>query len=207
MRLSTPFGPFWDGKSLNWVAADALAMLQDRLSRRRRLIEIRNQSFRRGLDSRVWTAQMEELATFAQKGMLEADYLLKRRIPAFLRTMRLAGLSPSTSPLLARRLTEHGATSSSVFDSPLPELTPSAPSTPSVRSLSCPLSPSSAIANSVTSLPVEEPLPTPTLSADIDVFDATPSVTGHPTMTELVEEFMEDLLTQEFSPILLDEDI
>ena len=61
--------------------------------------------------------------------------------------------------------------------------------------------------NFATSLPVEEPLPTPILSADIGVFDATPLVIGPPTMTELVEEFMEDLLTQEFSPILLDEDI
>ena len=207
MRLSTPFGPFWDGKSLNWVAADALAMLQDRLSRRRRLIEIRNQSFRRGLDSKVWTAQMEELAAFAQKGMLEADYLLKRWIPAFLRTMRHAGLSPSTSPLLAQRLTAHGATSSLVSNSPLPELTPSAPSTPLLRSLSCRLSPSSEVANFATSLPVEEPLPTRILLEDTAVFDATPSAIGPPTMTDLVEEFMEDLLTQEFSPIVLDEDI
>ena len=204
---STPFGPFWDGKSLNWVTADALAMLQDRLSRRRRLIVIRNQSFRRGFDSRKWTDQLEELAVFAQKGMLEADYLLRRRIPAFLRTMKRAGLSPNTSPLLASRLTARGGTSFSVSDSPLPELTPSAPSTPSPRSPSCHLSPSSAVANSVTSLPVEEPLPTPILSEDIGVSDATPSVIGRLTMTELVEEFMEDLLTQEFSPILLDEDI
>ena len=207
MPSLTPFGPFWDGKSLNWVAADALAMLQDRLSRRRRLIEIRNQSFRRGLDSKGWTAQLEELARFAQKGMLEADYLLKRRIPAFLRTMRRAGISPATSPLLGRRLMEHGATSFSVCESPLPELTPSAPSTPLLRSPSCRLSPSSAVVNSVTSLPVEEPLPTPILSEDIGVSVATPSVIGRLTMTELVEEFMEDLLTQEFSPIVLDEDI
>ena len=207
MHSSTPFGPFWDEKSLNWEAADALAMLQDRLSRRRRIIEIRNQSFRRGFDSKAWTAQMEELAVFAQKGMLEADYLLRRRIPAFLRMMKRAGLSPSISPLLAQRLTAHGATSFLASDSPLPELTPSAPSTPSVRSLSCRLSPSSAVANSVTSLPVEEPLPTPILLEDTAVSGATPSVIGLPTMTELVEEFMEDLLTQEFSPILLDEDI
>ena len=61
--------------------------------------------------------------------------------------------------------------------------------------------------NSVTSLPAAEPLPTPILLEDIGVSDATPSVIGHPTMTELVEEYMEVLLTQEFSPILLDEDI
>ena len=102
---------------------------------------------------------------------------------------------------------EHGATSFSVSESPLPELTPSAPSTPLPRSPSYRLSPSSAVASSTISLPVEEPLPTPTLLEDIGVSDATPSVIGRPTMTELVEEFMEDLLTQEFSPILLDEDI
>ena len=182
-------------------------MLQDRLSRRRRVIAIRNQSFRRGLDSRKWTAQLEELATFAQKGMQEVDYLLRRRIPAFLRTMRRAEISPAISPLLAQRLMAHGATSFSVSESPLLELTPSAPSTPLLRSLSCRLSPSSAVVNSVTSVPVEEPFPTPILLEDTGVFDATPSVTGLPTMTELVEEFMEDLLTQEFSPTLLDEDI
>ena len=207
MRSSTPFGPIWDGKSLNWVAADALAMLQDCLFRHRRLVEIRNQSFRRGLDSKTWTAQLEELVVFAQKGMLEADYLLRRQIPAFLRTMKRAGLSPSTSPLLAQRLMAHGATSCLVSDSPLPELTPSAPSTPLLRSPSCPLSPSSAVASSAISLPVEEPLPTPIPLEDIGVSDATPSVIGRLTMTELVEEFMEDLLTQEFSPIVLDEDI
>ena len=58
-----------------------------------------------------------------------------------------------------------------------------------------------------TSSPDAELLPTTTLSEYIGVFDATPSVIGLPTMTELVEEFMEDLLTQEFSPIRLDEDI
>ena len=144
---------------------------------------------------------------FAQKGMQEADYLLRRRIPAFLRTMKRAGISPVTSPLLGRRLTEHGVTSFLLSESPLPELTPSAPSTPLLRSLSCRLSPSSAAVNSATSLPDAALLPTPTPSADIDVSAATPLVTGHPTMTKLVEEFMEDLLTQEFSPTLLDEDI
>ena len=150
---------------------------------------------------------MEELATFARKGMREADYLLTRRTPTFLRMMRRAGLSPSISPLLAERLTAHGATSFSVSGSPLPELTPSAPSTPRVLSLTRLSSPFPLEASSATSLPVEELLPTPTPSADISVFDATPSVIGRLTMTELVEEFMEDLLTQEFSPILLDEDI
>ena len=182
-------------------------MLQDRLSRRRRVIEIRNHSYRRGLDSRKWTAQLEELATFAQNGMQEADYLLRRRIPAFLRTMKRAGLSLNTSPLLAQRLMALGATSFSVSDSPLPELTPSAPSTPLPRSPSCPLSPSSVPLNFVTSsLDAVQSL-MPTLSADIDVSAATISDIGRPTMTEMVEEFMEDLLTQEFSPVLLDEDI
>ena len=150
---------------------------------------------------------MEELAKFTRKGMREADYLLTRRTPAFLHMMKRAGLSPSISPLLARRLTACGETSFSVSGSPLPELTPSAPSTPRVLSLTRHLSPSPPEASFVTSLPVAEPLPTPTLLEDIGVFNATPSVTGPPTMTELVEEFMEDLLTQEFSPILLDEDI
>ena len=38
------------------------------------------------------------------------------------------------------------------------------------------------------------------------VLDATPSDIGPPTMTEIVDQFMEDLLTQEFSPIVLAED-
>ena len=101
----------------------------------------------------------------------------------------------------------HGGTFFSVSASPLPELTPSAPSTPLLRSLSSRLSPLPLEASFVTSLPVVAPLPTPIPSADIGVFGATPSVIGCQTMTELVEEFMEDLLTQEFSPTLLDEDI
>ena len=150
---------------------------------------------------------MEELATFTRKGMREADYLLTRWTPAFLHMMRRAGLSPSISPLLAEHLTARGATFSSVSDSPLPELMPSAPPTLRVLSLTRRSSLSQSVASFATSSQDEEPLPTPTPSADTGVFDATPSVTGLPTMTELVEEFMEDLLTQEFSPILLDEDI
>ena len=187
--------------------ADALTMLQDRLSRRRRVIEIRNQSFRRGFDSKAWTAQMEELATFAQKGMREADYLLMRRMPAFRRMMQRAGVSPSISRLLVERLTADGEISYLLSESPLPELTPSAPSTPLLRSLTRRSSPSSPVASFATSSPVEVPLPTPTLLEDIGVFDAIPSVIGPPTMTELIDQFMEDLLTQEFCPILLDEDI
>ena len=182
-------------------------MLQDRLYRRRRVIEIRNQSFQRGFDSRAWTDQMEELAKFARKGMREVDYLLTRRTPAFLRMMKRAGLSPSILPLLAEHLTARGATSFSVSDSPLLDLTPSAPSTPRVLSLTRRLSPLPPAANFDTSSLAAELLPTPILSEDIGVFGATPSVIGPLTMTELVEEFMEDLLTQEFCPIRLDEDI
>ena len=48
--------------------------------------------------------------------------------------------------------------------------------------------------------------PTPTPLEDIVAFDATPSDIGPPTMTEVVDQFMEDLLTQEFSPVVLAED-
>ena len=58
-----------------------------------------------------------------------------------------------------------------------------------------------------TSLPAEELLPTSTHWEPIAASVATPSDTGRPTMTSIVETFMEDLLTQEFSPVLLDEDI
>ena len=46
----------------------------------------------------------------------------------------------------------------------------------------------------------------PTPSADIVAFDVTPLDTGPLTMTKVVDQFMEDLLTQEFSPIVLAED-
>ena len=48
--------------------------------------------------------------------------------------------------------------------------------------------------------------PTPIPSAAIVAFGATPSDTGLQTMTEVVDQFMEDLLTQEFSPVVLAED-
>ena len=150
---------------------------------------------------------MEELATFALKGMREVDYLLTRRIPAFRRMMQRAEVLPSISRLLAERLMAGGEISYLLSESPLPELTPSAPNTPLLRSLTCHSSPSSPVVSFATSLPVEEPLPTPIPLADIGVFDAIPSVIGPPTMTELVDQFMEDLLTQEFCPVLLDEDI
>ena len=47
---------------------------------------------------------------------------------------------------------------------------------------------------------------TPTPLEDFDVFTATPLDTGPPTMTEVVDQFMEDLLTPEFSPVVLAED-
>ncbi|KIM55949.1 hypothetical protein SCLCIDRAFT_29989 [Scleroderma citrinum Foug A] len=170
-------------------------------------LEIWNQSFRRGFDSKVWTAQMEELALFAQKGMREADYLLTRRMPVFLRTMKHARSSLNISPLLAERLTGLGEISYSISKDPLPELTPSAPSTPCLRSLT-PLSfPLPQVVNFGTSSLDVEPSPTLTLSADIGVSAATALDTGPLTMTELVSQYMEDLLTQEFCLVLLDEDI
>ena len=48
--------------------------------------------------------------------------------------------------------------------------------------------------------------PTPTPLEDFDAFGATPSDIGPPTMTEVVDQFMEDLLTQEFCLIVLAED-
>ena len=144
---------------------------------------------------------------FAHKGMREADYLLTRRIPAFRRMMRHAGVSPSISRLLAERLTAGGEISYSLSESPLPELTPSVPSTPLLRSLTRHSSPLPQPANFDINSPVAERLLTITPLEDIGASGAIPSVIGPPTMTELVEAFMEDLLTQEFSPVQLDEDI
>ena len=48
--------------------------------------------------------------------------------------------------------------------------------------------------------------PTPTPSEDFDAFSATPLGIGLPTMTKLVDQFMEDQLTQEFCLIVLTED-
>ena len=144
---------------------------------------------------------------FARNGMREADYLLTRQMPAYRRMMKRAAVSPSISRLLAERLTAGGEISCSILDSPLPELTPSIPDTLSICSLIRCLSPLSPVANFATNLPVAERSPTPTLLEPIGVSDATPLVIGPPTMTELIETFMEDLLTQEFCPVLLDEDI
>ena len=93
---------------------------------------------------------------FARKGMREADYLLKRRTPAFCRMMQCAGVSLSISCLLAERLTADGEISYSHLGSPLPELTPSAPSMPLLRSLTRPSSPLSLAANFDTSSLVTE---------------------------------------------------
>ena len=150
---------------------------------------------------------MEELAKFARKGMREVDYLLTCRMPAFLHTMKRAEASLNISPLLAERLMGDGEISYSRSDSPLPELTPSAPSTLSLCSLTPHSYPLRQAVNFDTNLLVVESSLTPIPWEDIDVLDATPSVTGPPTMTEIVDQFMEDLLTQEFCPILLDEDI
>ncbi|KIM50372.1 hypothetical protein SCLCIDRAFT_34354 [Scleroderma citrinum Foug A] len=169
-------------------------------------------SFRRGFDSPGWTAQMEDLVSFSKVGMQAAEHLLKRRLPAYRRMMKRAGVSPNISVSLARRLMADGETSFSLSDSPLPVLTPSAPSTPLLRSLTNRSSPLPPVLNFGISSPVAESSLMPTLSADTGVSAVTPSDTGHPTMTELVNQYMEDLLTQEFSlvptvPDLLDEDI
>ena len=113
--------------------------------------------------------------------------------------VRSLPLSPVMNPFVTP---PHVPASATPERADIPGLRP-----PLLRSPSYRLSPSSAVASSATSLPVEEPLPTPILLEDTGVSAATPSVIGRLTMTELVEEFMEDLLTQEFSPILLDEDI
>ena len=145
--------------------------------------------------------------TFARKGMREADYLLMRRTPTFRRMMKHAGLSPSISPLLAERLMAGGEISYSLSDSPLPELMPSAPNTPLLRSLTHRSFPLPPLASFDTSSLVAGQLLTPIPLEGIGVFDATPSVTGPPTMTQIVDQFMEDLLTQEFCPVQLNEDI
>ncbi|KIM67712.1 hypothetical protein SCLCIDRAFT_20749 [Scleroderma citrinum Foug A] len=142
-----------------------------------------------------------------RKGMREAEYLLKRRIPTYRRMMKHARVSPNISPLLAEHLTASGVISYSLSDSPFPEPTPSAQPTPRLRSLTPRSYPSLVVANFNTCSPDAEPCPTTTLSADIDVSAATPLDTGLPTMTEIVAQFMEDLLTQEFCPVMLDEDI
>ena len=202
-----PFVPFWDKKKLKWVTADALRAYQDLLYRKKRVKEIRDQTYRRGFNLKGWTAHLEELAMYAQNGMKAADYLLVRRLPSFLRMMKRAGLSPNTSPLLAERLASSGSTSCSLSASLLLEPTLFVPATPLVRSLTRHSPRSQRETNFVTFSQVTDRSLTPTPLEHTGAFGATPSDTGPPTMTEVVNQFMEDLLTQEFSPVELDEDI
>ena len=186
---------------------DTLWGYQDLLYRKKQVEEIRDQTYRRGFNLKGWTANLEELATFAQNGMKAADYLLVWRLPSFLHMMKHARLSPDTSPLLAERLTLSGKTSCSLSATLPPEPTLFVPSTPLVRSLTGRSSQSQLGINFDTFSRVVDRSPTPTPLEDIAAFDATPLDTGLQTMTEVVDQFMEDLLTQEFSPIVLDEDI
>ena len=189
------------------MTADALLAYRDLLYRKNRVEQIRDQTYRRGFDLKGWTAHLEELATYAQNGMKAADYLLVQRLPSFLRMTKHAGVSLNTSPLLAERLALSGTTSCSVSASLPPEPTLFVPSTPLVRSLTARSPPSQQEINFVTFSQGVDLSPIPTPSEDFDAFAATPLVTGPLTMTEVVDQFMEDLLTQEFSPIVLNEDI
>ena len=80
------------------------------------------------------------------------------------------------------------------------------PATPLVRSLTGRSPPSSSTTNYGTFSRAMDASPTPTPSEDFDAFGATPSVIGPPTMTDVIDQFMEDLLTQEFCPVVLAED-
>ena len=188
------------------MTVDALLAYQDLLYRKKWVEEIRDQTYRRGFDLKGWTASLEELATYAQNGMKAADYLLVQRLPSFLRMTKHAGVSPDTSPLLAERLSQSGWSSCSLSMSLPPEPTLFIPDMPLVRSLMGRLPPSQQAINFDTFLRVVEASPTPTPSEDFNVFDATPLVIGPLTMTEIVDQFMEDLLTQEFSLVVLTED-
>ena len=188
------------------MTADALRAYQDLLYRKKRVEEIRDQTYRRGFDLKGWTAHLEELATYAQNGMKAADYLLARRLPSFLRMMKRAGLSPDTSSLLAGRLVSNGLTSCSPSVSLPPEPMLSVPATPLVRSLMRHSPQSRQEINFDTFSQVVDRSPTPIPSEHTIAFDVTPSDIGPQTMTKIVDQFMEDLLTQEFSPIVLAED-
>ena len=188
------------------MTADALRAYQDLLYRRKWIEVIRDQTYRRGFDLKGWTAHLEELATYAQNGMKAADYLLVRRLPSFLRMMKRAGLSPDTSPLLAEWLVLSGSTSCSLSASLPLEPTLFIPATPLVRSLTHRSHPSRQEINFDTFSRVVDRSPTPTPLEHTVAFDVTPSDTGPQTMTEVVDQFVEDLLTQEFSLIVLAED-
>ena len=124
----------------------------------------------------------------------------------FQRMMRHAGVSPTTSPLLAERLSRNGSTSFSHSVRLPPEPMLFIPTTPLVRSLMVRSPPSSSTTNFNTFSQVVEASPTPTPLEDFDAFGVTPSDIGAPTMTQVINQFMEDLLTQEFCPIELAED-
>ncbi|KIM58991.1 hypothetical protein SCLCIDRAFT_27696 [Scleroderma citrinum Foug A] len=141
-----------------------------------------------------------------RNGMKAADYLLMRRVPAFQHMMKRAGVSLNTLPLLAERLTSSGSTSCSLSVSLPLEPTLFIPATPLVHSLMGHSPPSSSSTNYVTFSRVVDASPTPTPSEDFNAFGATPLDTGPLTMTELMEQFMEDQLTQEFCPVMLAED-
>ena len=160
------------------MTANTLLAYQDRLFRKKRVEEIRNQTYRRGFDSKGWTAQLEELATYAQNGMKAADYLLTRRMPTFLCMMKHAKVSPSTLPLLAERLTGSGSTSCSLSVSLPLEPTLFVPAMPLVCSLTARSPPSSSTTNYATFSWVVDASPTPTPSEDFDAFSATPLDTG-----------------------------
>ena len=139
--------------------------------------------------------------------MKAADYLLVRQLPSFLRMMKRVQLSPDTSPLLAERLASSGSTSCSLFVNLPPEPTLSIPAMPLVHSLMRHSPWSRQEINFDTFSQVTDRSLTPIPLARIVVSDVTPSDIGPQTMTEVIDQFMEDLLTQEFSPIVLDEDI
>ena len=143
---------------------------------------------------------------YTQNGMKAADYLLTRCMPGFLCMMKRAKVLPSTSPLLVERLTSSGSTSCSLSVSLPLEPMLCVPATPLVRSLTARSPPSSSTTNYDAFLRVVDASPTPTPSEDFDAFTATPSGTGLLTMTELVDQFMEDQLTREFCPVVLAED-
>ena len=156
---------------------------------------------------RKWTGHLEELATYAQNRMKAADYLLVWQLPSFLRMMKRAQLSPNTLPLLAERLASSGSTSYSPFENLPPEPMLSVPVMPLVRSLTRHSPRLRQEINLDTFSRVVARSPTPTLLEPTIVFDATPSDIGPQTMTDAIEQFMEDLHTQEFCPIVLNEDI
>ena len=143
----------------------------------------------------------------SSRGTGNIDYLLVWRLPLFHCMMKRVRLCPDTSPLLAERLASSGSTSYSPFVNLLPEPTLSVPTMPLVRSLTCHSPLSRQEINFDTFSQGVDKCPTPTLSEPTIAFDVTPSDIGPQTMTDVIEQFMEDLHTQEFYPITLDEDI